>query len=112
MSDEGQGDWQALEDHQAMRGGSIPIHSVGWSLLNIIHHNCDPELANDRSLPHTAYLVEYDDGNKVCYDIAVSSKRVEIFDYYWDKYRNVISLKQSEGRTNPKLWQDPRKKKK
>jgi len=56
--------------------------------------------------------VEYDDGNKVCYDIAVSSKRVEIFDYYWDKYRNVISLKQSEGRTNPKLWQDPRKKKK
>jgi len=93
-------------------GGSIPIHSVGWSLLNIIHHNCDPELANDRSLPHTAYLVEYDDGNKVCYDIAVSSKRVEIFDYYWDKYRNVISMKQSEGRTNPKLWQDPRKKKK
>ena len=112
MSDEGQGAWKALEDHQAMRGGSIPIHSVGWSLLNIIHHNCDPELANDRSLPHTAYLVEYDDGNKVCYDIAVSSKRVEIFDYYWDKYRNVISLKQSEGRTNPKLWQDPRKKKK
>ena len=112
MSDERQGDWQALEDHQTMRGGSIPIHSVGWSLLNIIHHNCDPELANDRSLPHTAYLVEYDDGNKVCYDIAVSSKRVEIFDYYWDKYRNVISLKQSEGRTNPKLWQDPRKKKK
>jgi len=112
MSYEGQGNWKALEDHQAMRGGSIPIHSVGWTLLNIIHQNCDPELANDRSLPHTAYLVEYDDGNKVCYDIAVSSKRVEIFDYYWDKYRNVISLKQSEGRTNPKLWQDPRKKKK
>jgi len=80
--------------------------------VNIIHANCDPELAQDRSLPHTAYLVEFDDGKGVVYDIAVASKRVDIFDYYWDKYRNVISMKQTEGRTNPKLWQDPRKKKK
>lgn len=72
--------------------------------MKIIYQNCDPELANDRSLPHTAYLVEYDDGSGVCYDVAVASKRVEIFDYYWDKYRNVISMKQSEGRVNPKLW--------
>jgi len=72
--------------------------------LKIIHQKCDPELANDKSLPHTAYLVEYDDGSGVCYDIAVGSKRVEIFDYYWDKYRNVISMKQSEGRVNPKIW--------
>ena len=80
--------------------------------VNIIHANCDPELAQDRSLPHTAYLVEFDDGKGVVYDIAVASKRVDIFDYYWDKYRNVISMKQTEGRTNPKLWQDPKKKKK
>ena len=95
-----------------MCGGGIPPDSVGWAQLNIIHQNCDPELAQDRSLPHTAYLIEYDDGNKVCYDIAVSSKKVEIFDYYWDRYRNVISMRQSEGRVNPKLWQDPTKKKK
>ena len=80
--------------------------------VNIIHANWDPELAQDRSLPHTAYLVEFDDGKGVVYDIAVASKRVDIFDYYWDKYRNVISMKQTEGRTNPKLWQDPKKKKK
>ena len=77
--------------------------------MNIIHRDCDPELANDRSLPHTAYLVEYDDGNGVCYDIAISSKKTEIFDYYWDKYRNVISMKQSEGRANPKLWSGKKK---
>ena len=80
--------------------------------VNIIHANCDPERAHDRSLPHTAYLIEFDDGKGIVYDIAVASKRVDIFDYYWDKYRNVISMKQTEGRTNPKLWQDPRKKKK
>jgi len=80
--------------------------------VNIIHANCNPDLAQDRTLPHTAYLIEFDDGAGVVYDIAVASKRVDIFDYYWDKYRNVISMKQTEGRANPKLWQDPRKKKK
>ena len=80
--------------------------------VNIIHANCDPELAQDRSLPHTAYLVGFDDGNGVVYDIAVASKRVDIFDYYWDKYRNVISTRQTVGRSNPKIWQAPKKKKK
>ena len=32
---------------------------------------------------------------------------------YDDVYkRQVISMTQTEGRTNPKLWQDPKKKKK
>lgn len=72
--------------------------------IKIVHQNCDPSLAEDRTLPCTAYLVEYDDGNGICYDVTIASKKVEIFDYYWDKYRNVISMKQSEGRANPKLW--------
>jgi hypothetical protein len=80
--------------------------------LNIVHSNCDPELANDRSLPCIAYLVEFDNGNGVVYDIVISGKKSEIFDYYWDKYRNVIRITQTEGRANPKTWQDPSKKKK
>lgn len=80
--------------------------------VNIIHQNCDPELAQDRSLPHTAYLIEFNDGIGIVYDIAIASKRVDIFDHYWDKYRNIISMKQTEGRCNPKLWQDPNKKNK
>ena len=78
----------------------------------IIHANCDPELAKDRSLPHTAHLVEFDDGNGVCYDIVTAAKKVDIFDHYWDKYRSVLSMKQTDGKINPKLWNDPNKKKK
>ena len=44
----------------------------------IIHANCDPELAKDRSLPHTAHLVEFDDGNGVVYDIVTAAKKVDI----------------------------------
>tara|TARA_Y100000004_G_scaffold186555_1_gene238240 strand:+ start:450 stop:704 length:255 start_codon:yes stop_codon:yes gene_type:complete len=78
----------------------------------IIHANCDPELAKDRSLPNTAHLVEFDDGNGVVYDIVTAAKKVDIFDYYWDKYRNLKSMTQAEGRVSAKLWQDPKKKKK
>jgi len=82
--------------------------------VKILHQNCDPSLADDKSLPYTAYIVEYDDGG-ICYDIVICNKKVDIFDYYWDRYREgLISFKQTEGRVNPKLWgaQQPAKKKK
>jgi len=83
------------------------------SKIKIIRENCDPTLANDRSLPCTAYLVEYiQDGIKQ-WDIVLCNKKVDIFDHYWDRYREgLISFKQTEGRTNPKVWDDPLAKKK
>ena len=87
---------------------------MGQSVLKIkiIHEQCDPDLAKDTSLPYTAYLIGYESGTGIQYDIAVASKKVDIFDHYWDKYRSVVSMKQTDGKINPKLWNDPRKKKK
>jgi hypothetical protein len=82
--------------------------------VKVLHQNCDPSLADDKSLPYTAYIVEYDDDG-ICYDIVICNKKVDIFDHYWDRYREgLISFKQTEGRVNPKLWgaQQPAKKKK
>lgn len=74
-------------------------------MLKILHQDCDPELSKDRSLPYTAYLVNYEDGGVKKHDIVICNKQVDIFDYYWDKYREGLkSFKQSEGRVNPKLW--------
>jgi hypothetical protein len=73
--------------------------------IKILHQNCDPELAKDRSLPYTAYLVEYEIDEAIAYDIVIPHKQVDIFDYYWDRYREGLKgFKQSEGRVNPKLW--------
>lgn len=81
--------------------------------LQILHQNCDKELSNDRNLPYTAYLVTYEDEGKICYDIVISSKKVEIFDYYWDRYREGLKdFKQTEGRVNPKLWNNTKESKK
>ena len=73
--------------------------------MKIIHENCDKELAEDRTLPYTAYLVEYQLDGLTKYDIVTAPKRVDIFDHYWDKYRNgFINMTQTEGRVKPKLW--------
>ncbi len=82
--------------------------------IQLIHQNCNPELAKDRTLPYSAYLVKYECDGETVYDIVNSQKKVEIFDYYWDKYREGLkSFKQTEGRVNPKLWgQKPKEEKK
>lgn len=73
--------------------------------MNILHQNCDPELANDKSLPYTAYLVEYEVEKEICYDIVIPHSKVELFDFYWDRYREGLkTFKQAEGRINPKMW--------
>lgn len=73
--------------------------------MKIINKDCDPTLAQDKSLPYTAYLVEYLQDGVTKFDIAVSSKQSEIFDYYWDNYRNdLTNMVQTEGRANPKIW--------
>lgn len=73
--------------------------------MRILHQNCDPQLANDRSLPYNCYIVTYEIDGAIAYDLVIPDKQVEIFDYYWDRYREGLKgWKQSEGRVNPKLW--------
>ena len=73
--------------------------------MRVLHQNCDPEVANDRTLPYSAYLVTYEIDGALAYDLVIPDKQVEIFDYYWDRYREGLKgWKQYEGRVNTKLW--------
>ena len=80
--------------------------------MKIIDENCDPKLAEDPKLPYTAYLIQYADKEVVKYDLSIGYSKVELFDHYYDKYKNVMSMIQSNGRINPKLWNAPTKAKK
>lgn len=83
------------------------------SKIKFLHTDCDPSLAQDKSLPCTAYLVEYTLDGLTKFDIVISSKRVYIFDHYWDNYRkDFISMNQTAGVVNPRLWVDKNKEKK
>ena len=90
--------------------------------MKLIHENCDRKLADNKDLPYTAYLVQYELEGKAAYDIAVSTKAVEIFDHYYDKYKKDFKrFDQSAGTVDPRRWmnanqkakeQPPRKKRK
>ena len=80
---------------------------MGWTELKVkvLHEKCDLEVANQRDLPYTAFVVKYKEDGKVYFDIALANKQADIFDHYWDKYRSdFVTMYQSEGRVNPKLW--------
>ncbi|AOV60138.1 hypothetical protein P29A0810_202 [Synechococcus phage S-CAM8] len=81
--------------------------------VKMVHKDCDPSLIEDRSLPYTTYMVEYLQDGVTKFDIVSSSKRVDIFDQYWDLYKkDFVNMTQTEGRINPRLWTDPNEKKK
>ena len=77
--------------------------------VKILKEKCTVDDAKDKSLPYTAYLVEYKVDDQPTFDIAIANKAVELFDYYYDLYKkNFVKFTQSEGRINPKLWNDPK----
>lgn len=74
-------------------------------MCKVLHENCDPKFAKDRSLPVNSYIVTYLLDTKVCYDIVICHRRVDIFDMYWDKYRSDLkSIKYTDGRVSEKMW--------
>ena len=78
--------------------------------LNILKENCDPQKDNNTALPYNAYLVQYKAGEEETrWDLTMAYKMSEIFDHYYDKYKNVLAIVQSDGRVAPKLWIDPSK---
>ena len=78
--------------------------------LNILKENCDPNKDNNSALPYNAYLVQYKAGEEETrWDLAMAYKMSEIFDHYYDKYKNVLAIVQSNAREATKLWIDPSK---
>jgi hypothetical protein len=79
----------------------------------VLHQNCEKSVAKDKSLPLNSYLVTYISDEETAYDIVICNKQVDIFDMYWDKYREGLKdIRWTDGRVNPKLWQSRKENKK
>lgn len=72
----------------------------------LIHKNCDPSVANNKSLPRNSYLVTYQESGEKKYDIVQAGSFVEVFDNYYDQYGKgcILNIKWSEGTVNPKSY--------
>ena len=72
---------------------------------NIIHEKCEKAAAEDKTLPRNAYLVTYVEKEKVVYDIVMADSKVDVFDDYWDKYKEGLqTITFAQGNVRPSLW--------
>ena len=78
--------------------------------IKLIFEKCTPDKANDKKLPSDSYVVSYEEDKELKYDIIRAAAQVDVFDTYYDKYKNVLSIVQSLGKVPPKLWKDPNQK--
>ena len=58
--------------------------------MQVIHEKCEKKAADDKKLPKSSYLVTYVAEEKLTYDIVLADSRVEIFDHYYDKYKEGL----------------------
>jgi hypothetical protein len=66
---------------------------------------------NTYNLPSDSYLIYYRDkeGEKV--DICRAARMVDVFDLYYDRFGGVIKkIDYSNGRVNPRVWGQNKKK--
>ena len=81
--------------------------------INLIHEDCDPTVAEDKSLPTNAFLIEYLQDGVTKFDLVTALKTVDIFDHYWDNYRGDLkNITQAMGNVKPNLWNTTKKKEK
>jgi len=79
----------------------------------VLYQKCEKSVAKDKALPLNSYIVTYISDEETFYDIVICNKQVEIFDMYWDKYREGLkNIKWTDGRVNPRLWQSNKEKNK
>ena len=79
----------------------------------VILEKTTKDKANDRKLPSDAFEVYYVVDGEERLDVTRSGKKVNVFDFYYDKYGNVKNIDYGHGTVNPSQWgyKEPQKKK-
>ena len=72
----------------------------------ILQEKTTPEKANDRKLPSDAFNVTYVVEGETRLDVTRSSKMVNVFDMYYDRYGkgSVQKIDFGHGTVNPGQW--------
>ena len=81
----------------------IKVNPSDYS-CEVILEKTTKDKANDRKLPSDAFNVYYVVDGEEHLDVTRSGKSVNIFDFYYDKYKNVKKIDYGHGTVNPSHW--------
>ena len=72
--------------------------------IRLIFEKCPRDKANDKKLPSDSLVVSYNDKEELKYDIVRASAQVDVFDDYYDNYKNVKGIEWTKGIIHPKTY--------
>ena len=72
--------------------------------VQVIHEKCELGKAEDKKLPSDSFVVSYNDKEELKYDIVRASAQVDVFDHYYDTYKNVQQISWTKGIVNPRTY--------
>ena len=72
--------------------------------IRLIFEKCQRDKANDKKLPSDSCVVSYNDKEELKYDIVRASAQVDVFDAYYDKYKNVKGIEWTKGNIHTKTY--------
>ena len=73
--------------------------------IRVLHEKCEKDKADDKKLPSDSFLVTYKVEEELKYDVARGAGVVEIFDHYYDTYKNVQSITWTNGIVSPRTYE-------
>ena len=72
--------------------------------IRLQFEKCTLDKANDKKLPSDSFLVSYNDKEELKHDIVRASAFVDVFDAYYDKYKNVKGIEWTKGVVHPRTY--------
>ena len=72
--------------------------------IKLLFEKCTPDKANDKKLPSDSFVVSYEEDKELKYDIIRAAAQVDVFDAYYDKYKNVKSIQWTKGIVHPRTY--------
>jgi len=72
--------------------------------IQLLFEKCPLDKASDKKLPSDSFIVSYDQDKELKYDIVRAAAQVDVFDAYYDKYKNVKSIQWTQGIVHPRTY--------
>ena len=69
--------------------------------IRLIFEKCPRDKANDKKLPSDSFIVSYEHDKELKHDIIRAAAQVDVFDAYYDKYKNVKGIEWTKGIIHP-----------
>ena len=72
--------------------------------VRVLHEKCEKDKADDKKLPSDSFLVTYKVEEEIKYDVTRAGSQLELFDHYYDTYKNVQGIAWTNGIVSPRTF--------